>query len=160
MVDLWATLTREAPRPATELTTEYILWLSYQQKLTSLLLLITGPSALSLIELKSDETATAQYDFLKNTYNMTTITTYSTLYRQINRCSISNHKSLKEYGEEVTKAQNKLKELKRPIDELHVTCAFLDGLDSSYQTWKDMYLGSYAKNPTTMERGIEIMCYE
>lgn len=25
-------------------------------------------------------------------------------------------------------------------------CAFLDGLDTSYQSWKDMYLGGYSNN--------------
>ena len=72
---------------------------------------------------------------------------FSTEYHRINRCSITNHKFLKEYGEEVTSARNKLKELKHPVNELHVTCAFLDGLDSSYQAWKDMFLGGYAKKP-------------
>lgn len=154
MVDLWATLIGEVPAPAKE-TTDYQIWQSHQRKLASLLLLITGPSALSLIELKSDDTATEQYCYLKSMYNTTTITTYSSLYRRINRCSISNHKTLKEYGEEVTKARNNLKELKRPVDELHVTCAFLDGLDSSYQAWKDMYLASYAKNLTGTAEGVE-----
>ena len=79
------------------------------------------------------------------------------LYRKIFKCSLSNHKSLKEYGEEVTNARNKLKELGIPIPELGVTCAFLDGLDPSYQAWKDMFLGGYAQNPTTIENGKEVM---
>ncbi|MCJ1469247.1 hypothetical protein MMC07_007880 [Pseudocyphellaria aurata] len=130
---------------------------SYQRKLASLLLLICGPSALSLIELKSEESATIQYLFLKNTYKTTTITAYSTEYRQIHRCSITNHASLKEYGEEVISARNKLRALKRPADELSVTCAFLDGLDSSYQAWKDMFLGVYAKTPINTVQGVATM---
>lgn len=79
------------------------------------------------------------------------------LYPRINRCSLSNHKSLKEYGEEVAIARNKLRALKRPMDELQVTCVFLDGLDSSYQVWKDTFLGGYARNPTKTENGVEIL---
>ena len=37
-------------------------------------------------------------------------------------------------------------ELGNPLPELAVTCAFLDGLDTSYQAWKDMYLGGYSKD--------------
>ncbi|MCJ1428807.1 hypothetical protein MMC29_006718 [Sticta canariensis] len=156
MVDLWTTLTGTATIPA-EGTPQHTLWETHQRKLASLLLLITGPSALSLIELKIDDTATEQYLLLKATYNTTTITTFSMLYRKIFKCSLSNHKSLKEYGEEVTNARNKLKELGIPIPELGVTCAFLDGLDPSYQAWKDMFLGGYAKNPTTTENGKVVM---
>lgn len=156
MVDLWATLTGDVLEPPKE-TPAHTLWQSFQRKLASLLLLISGPSALSLIELKSNESATVQYLFLKNTYNTTTITTFSTEYRRINRCNIANHKSLKKYGEKVTSARNKLKELKRPVDELHVTCAFLDGLDLSYQSWKDMFLGGYAKNPTNTVQRVATM---
>ena len=156
MVDLWTTLTGTATVPPAG-TPQHTLWETHQRKLASLLLLITGPSALSLIELKIDDTATEQYLLLKATYNTTTITTFSMLYRKIFKCSLSNHKSLKEYGEEVTNARNKLKGLGIPIPELGVTCAFLDGLDPSYQAWKDMFLGGYAKNPTTTENGKVVM---
>lgn len=156
MVDLWTTLTGTAPVPA-EGTSQHISWETHQRKLASLLLLITGPSALSLIEPKIDDTATDLYLLLKATYNTTTITTFSMLYRKVFKCSLSNHKSLKEYGEEVTNARNKLKELGIPIPELGVTCAFLDGLDPSYQAWKDMFLGGYGKNPTTTENGKVVM---
>lgn len=57
MISLWKVLTGERPAPATN-TTEHTVWETYQDKLGSLLLLITGPSALSLIESKSDKTAT------------------------------------------------------------------------------------------------------
>ncbi|MCJ1470015.1 hypothetical protein MMC07_008660, partial [Pseudocyphellaria aurata] len=156
MVDLWATLTGDVPQPTSE-TPERTLWENHQRKLASLLLLICGPSALSLVELKGEESATAQYLFLKSTYNTITITAYSTQYRQIHRCSIANHKSIKEYGEEVTNARNKLKELRRPVDELQVTCAFLDGLDPSYQSWKDTVLEGYAENPTCTVQGVTTM---
>jgi hypothetical protein len=55
------------------------------------------------------------------------------MYRRVFKCSLFNHKSIQEYGDEVINARNKLIELERPIDELVVTCAFLDGLDESYQ---------------------------
>lgn len=156
LVDLWKVLTGERPAPVIG-TAEHSTWQSYQQRLASLLLLITGPSAQSLIRLKGGKNATEKYNDLKSTYNKTTITTFFALYRRINRCSLSNHKSLKEYGDEVAIARNKLKALKRPVDELQVTCAFLDGLDSSYQVWKDMFLSSYATNPTKTENGVEVL---
>lgn len=99
MVGLWKTLTDETPAPATG-TPEYIAWEGNQDKLASLLLLITGPSALSLVELNIDKTATEQYMILKEAYNTTTIVTLGILYRRIFQCSLSNHKSLREYGEE------------------------------------------------------------
>lgn len=36
--------------------------------------------------------------------------------------------------------------LGNPLLKLAVTCAFLGGLDTSYQAWKDMYLGGYSKD--------------
>ena len=156
MVDLWTTFTGTITVP-TEGTSQHTSWKTHQQKLASLLLLITGPSALSLLKQKIDDTATEQYLLLKATYNTTTISTFSMLYRKIFKCSLSNHKSLKEYGKKVINAKNKLKELGIPIPELGITCAFLDGLDASYQAWKDMFLGGYAQNPTTIKNGKEVM---
>lgn len=153
MVDLWEVLTGDQPEPAVIGTAEHIEWKRSQKKLASLLLLVTGPSALSLIELKIDETATEQYNYLKNTYNSITISTYSTLYRVITKCHISHHKGLKEYGEVVTNARNKLKELKQPLPELLVTSCFLDGLDSKYSLWKDMFLRGYAQDSKKTEGG-------
>ena len=57
MVDLWTTLTGTITVP-TEGTSQHTSWETHQRKLASLLLLITGPSALSLIEQKIDDTAT------------------------------------------------------------------------------------------------------
>lgn len=153
IVDLWTTLTGDVPAPVPG-TPQHTVWQSDQRKLASLLLLVTGPST---IRVDVDKTATEQFKVLKNTYSKTTIYAYSTLYRRINSCSLSSHQSLKEYGEEVIEARNKLRELKRPVDELHVACAFLDGLDTSYQDWKSMFLGIYAMNPTKIENGVEIM---
>ena len=156
MVDFWTTFIGDVPKLTTE-TPKHALGQNYPRKFSSLLLLISGPSTLSLIKLKSNNTATAQYFFLKSIYNTTTITIFNTEYRRINRCSIRNHKSLKKYSKEVTNARNKLKELKRPVDKLHVTCAFLDGLDSFYLAWKDMFLRGYARNSTSTVQGVTTM---
>lgn len=129
MVGLWKTLTGETPAPATG-TPDYIAWEGNQDKLASLLLLITGPSALYLVELNINKTATEQYTILKEAYNTTTIVTLGILYRRIFQCSLSNHKPLREYGEEVASARNKLKELGEPLDEFAVSSAFLNGLDA------------------------------
>lgn len=61
------------------------------------------------------------------------------------QCNISNHKFLKKYGKEMTKAQNKFVELGEPLPKMFVSCIFLDELDSSYNAWKDMYFSSYSK---------------
>ena len=45
----------------------------------------------------------------------------------------------------MTKAQNKLVKLGEPLPEMFVSFAFLDELDSSYNTWKNMYFSSYSK---------------
>ena len=82
---------------------------------------------------------------LKAEYDGQTFVTFSVLYRKISQCNISNHKFLKEYGEEETKARNKLVELGEPLPKIFVSYAFLDGLDSSYNTWKNMYFSSYSK---------------
>ena len=156
MVDLWEILTGEAPAPA-EGTPEHNIWLKNQRKLRSLLLLICGPSALALMGTHTGKSATEQYNVLKDMYNITTISTFGTLYRQIFRCTLSDHKSLKKYGEEVTKAKNKLIELGIPLPELAVTCAFLDGLDGSYKNWKEQFLGRYAENPTKVEKGVKVI---
>ena len=103
------------------------------------------PSALSIIEKEKNASATKKYQPFKAEYDSQTLVTFSVLYRKISRCNISKHKSLKEYGEEVTKARNKLFQLGEPLLEMFVSCAFLDGLDSSYNAWKDMYFSSYSK---------------
>ena len=156
MVDLWDILTGQVPAPAKGIQ-EHSIWLKHQRKLRSLLLLICRPSALALMGTHTGISATEQYNVLKDMYNITTISTFGTLYRQIFRCSLSDHKSLKKYGEEVTNARNKLKELGIPLPELAVTCAFLDGLDGSYKNWKEQFLGRYSENPTKVEKGVKVM---
>lgn len=133
------------------------IWSINQKRLAALLILVTGPSARSLIESDADQTSTEQYQMLKDAYNTPTMTIYSILYRKIFKCHISHHKSLKEYGEEVAIARNILKEFNRPLDELAVACAFLDNLDPSYQEWTEKILGVYAKDPTTIVKGVEVM---
>lgn len=93
-------------------------------------------------------TAVEQYALLKAEHNTQTITTFSHLYRKIHRRSISSHKSLKEYSEEFIKTRNKLQQLRQPVPSLQLVCAFLDGLDSSYQGWKDQTI----MNVSNMEK--------
>ncbi|MCJ1470081.1 hypothetical protein MMC07_008726 [Pseudocyphellaria aurata] len=156
MVDMYKVLTVEDPTPSSTDDINLARWTLNQDRLSSLLL-ITGPSALSLLDLDSTKNATQQYKVLKDAFNKATITTFSTLYRRVFECKLSDHRSVKEYGEEVATARNKLKELGRPLDELAITCVFLNGLDPSYQAWKDMYLGEYAKNPTHLANGVQTM---
>ena len=146
LAGLWKVLTGESAKPTDQDTDKLATWEDNQEKLTSLLILICGPIALSHIEKDATKNATEQYEILKKEFDSHTVTTYSLLYRQIFKCSIADHKNLQEYGEAVTKARNKLVELGNPLPELAVTCAFLDGLDTSYQAWKDMYLGGYSKD--------------
>jgi hypothetical protein len=111
---------------------EYIMWTKHQQKLDGLLTLITGPSALSIIEMNASKYATELYQLLKAEYNTLTLTTFGILYRKIFRCSRANHKTLREYFDDVIRARNKLRELGDPVSEMAITSCFLDGLDSSY----------------------------
>jgi hypothetical protein len=71
------------------------------------------------------------------------------MYRRVFKCSLFNHKSIQEYDDKVINVRNKLIELERSIDELTVTCVFLNELDDSYQGWKNMWVNSqdiYIKN--------------
>lgn len=144
IANLWKVLTGDKAQPA-DTDESYATWEDNQESLNGVLLLICRPSALSIIEKEKDASATKKYQLLKAEYDGQTLVTFSILYRKISRCNISNHKSLKEYGEEVTKAWDKLVELGEPLPEMFVTCSFLDGLDSSYNAWKDMYFSSYNK---------------
>ena len=107
--------------------------------------MICGPSALSIIEKEKDAFTIKKYQLLKAEYDRQTLITFSVLYRKILRRNISNHKSLKEYKEEVTKVRNKLVKLGERLPEMFMSFAFLDGLDSSYNAWKDIYFSSYTK---------------
>ena len=145
IANLWKVLTGDKAQPA-DTDESYATWEDNQESLNGVLLLICGPSALSIIEKEKDASATKKYQLLKAEYDGQTLVTFNVLYRKISRCNISNHKSLKEYGEEVTKARNKLVELGEALPEMFVSCAFLDGLDPSYNAWKDMYFSSYSKS--------------
>ena len=160
LAGLWKVLTGESAKPTDQDTDKLAIWEENQEKLESLLILICGPIALSHIEKDATKNATEQYEILKKEFDSHTVTTYSLLYRQIFKCSIANHKTLQEYGEAVTKARNKLVELGNPLPELAVTCAFLDGLDTSYQAWKDMYLGGYSKDGVDKDGKIIISTIE
>ena len=145
IANLWKVLTGDKASSSDADNETYAIWEDNQESLNGVLLLICGPSALSIIEKEKDASATQKYQLLKAEYDGQTLVTFSVLYRKILRCNISNHKSLKEYGEEVTKARNKLVELGEPLPEMFVSCAFLDGLDSSYNAWKDMFFSSYSE---------------
>ncbi len=100
---------------------------------------------MSIIEKEKNTSATKNYQLLKAEYDGQTLVIFSGPYRKILRCNISDHKSLKEYTEEVTKVQNKIVELVELLAEMLVSYVFLDGLDSLYNAWKDMYFSSYSK---------------
>ncbi len=55
------------------------------------------------------------------------------MYRRVFKCSLFNHKSIQKYDDEIINARNKFIELERSIDELTITCVFLNELDDSYQ---------------------------
>lgn len=117
----------------------------------------TSPAmAVSIYNGTSSQVLTAfrQYILLRTEYNSQTITSFSQLYRKINRCSISNHKPLKEYCDDFIKTRNKFQQLGHVIKSLHSVCAFLDGLDESYQGWKDQLFSYYISNLTNAVTGI------
>lgn len=144
IANLWKVLTGERS-PLAETYKSFAIWEDNQRSLNDVLLLSCGPSALSIIQEEKDASATKKYKLLKAEYEGQTLITFSTLHRKISRCKISNHKSLQEYGEEVKMARNKLVGPGEPLPEMFVSCSFLDGLDLSYNAWKDMYFLSYSK---------------
>ncbi len=133
LAGLWKVLTGKSAKPTDQDSDKLAIWEENQEKLESLLILICGLIAPSHIDKDVTKNETEQYEILKKEFDSHTVTTYSLLYRQIFKCSIANHKTLQEYGENVTKARIKLVELGNPLPELAVTFAFLDGLDTSYQ---------------------------
>ena len=130
---LWRVFIEESAKPTDQDADKLATWEENQEKFESLLVLIRGPIVLLYIEKDVIKNATEQYKILKKEFDLHTVTTYSLLYCQIFKCSIVNHKNLQEYGEAVIKAKNKLVKLKNPLPKLAVTCAFLDGLNTSYQ---------------------------
>ncbi len=95
---------------------------------------------LSIIEMNSDKSVIELYNLLKAEYNTLILITFSILYRKIFRCSLVNHKSLREYFDDVVRARNTLRELDDLISEMIVISCFLDGLNSSYNDWKNVYM--------------------
>ncbi len=140
MIELWKILTEDSSEPTD--SEKHLAWSEKQKQLERLLDLILGTSARSLIERITGKNATQQYKILENEYNKISISTFSQMYRRVFRCSLFNHKSVQEYDDEIINARNKLIELRRSIDELAVTCAFLNGLDGSYQGWKNMWINN------------------
>ena len=70
MVNMYKTLTGEDAAPTAEEDT-YRTWTMNQDRLSSLFLLITGPSALALIESHATKDATELYHILKETFSKT-----------------------------------------------------------------------------------------
>jgi hypothetical protein len=136
MIGLWKILIDDF----SELTDfeKHATWLEKQEQLKRLLELILGTSTRSLIERTSDKNTTQQYKILENEYKKISISTYAQMYRRLFRCSLFNHKTIQKYGDEIINVRNKLAELRRSIDELAVTCAFLNDLDESYHECKNM----------------------
>jgi hypothetical protein len=64
------------------------------------------------------------------------------MYKRVCKCSLFNHKSVQKYDDEIINARNKLIELDRSLNELAVTCVFLNELDESYQKWKNIWINS------------------
>ncbi|MCJ1263342.1 hypothetical protein MMC22_003212 [Lobaria immixta] len=149
MIDLYVILTNASHEPnATTSPKEYNKWAEYQRRLKGLLLCITGLHPKSILMNNASLTAVAQYTLLKEEYNTQTITTFSQLFRRIHKCSLADHKSLKEYGDKFIQTRNKLQQLNQPLSPLQLVCAFLDGLDESYQSWKDQLFSQYISKPT------------
>jgi hypothetical protein len=141
MIDLWKILIDEIPESLVS-DEKHIIWVEKQEQLKALLSLILDTASRSLIEASSVKNVTKQYKLLKAEYNKISISTYALLYRRIFRCSLINHKSLQKYADEIINARNKLTDLSRSLDELAITCAFLNELDNSYQNWKEMWINS------------------
>jgi uncharacterized protein YlxP (DUF503 family) len=141
MIDLWDVLIDDDFMSDEKLQfTEHSIWKKHQQKLNDLLILIIDFSFLSIIEMNSDKSVIELYNLLKAEYNTLILITFSILYRKIFRCSLINHKSLREYFDDVVRARNKLKELDDLISEMIVINCFLNELNNSYNDWKNVYM--------------------
>jgi hypothetical protein len=112
---------------------KHVSWSEKQEQLERLLDLILETSTRSLIECISGKNATQQYKILENEYNKISINIFSQMYKRIFKCSLFNHKSIQKYDDEIINARNKFIQLRRSIDELTITCIFLNELDESYQ---------------------------
>ncbi len=149
MIKLWKILIEDSFESSQIDLEKHATWSEKQKQLKKLLDLILKTSTRSLIKRISDKNATQQYKILENEYNKISISIFSQMYRRLFKCSLFNHKSIQEYDDEIINVRNKLIELRRSIDELTITCAFLNDLDESYQRWKNMWINSqdiYTKN--------------
>ncbi len=149
MIDLWKILIDDSFESSQIDSEKHLAWSEKQEQLERLLELILETSARSLIERITGKNATQQYKILENEYNKIFISTFSQMYRRVFKCSLFNHKTIQEYDDEIINARNKLIELERSIDELTITCVFLNDLDESYHEWKDMWINAqniYTKN--------------
>ncbi len=145
---MWKILIDETVESSSD-TDKHVAWSEKQEQLERLLDLILETSTRSLIERISDKNATQQYKILENEYNKISISTFAQMYRRVFKCSLFNHKLIQEYDDEIINVRIKLIELRRFIDELTITCVFVNELDKSYQEWKDMRINSqniYTKN--------------
>ncbi len=141
MIDLWDVLIDDDFMSDEKLQLiEHSIWKKHQQKLNDLFILIIDLSSFSIIEMNSDKSATELYNLLKAEYNTLILIQFSILYRKIFRCILINHKSLREYFDDVVRAKNKLRELDDLISEMTVISCFLDELNSSYNEWKNVYM--------------------
>jgi hypothetical protein len=140
IIDLWKILINDSFKLID--FDKHVSWSEKQKQLKELLNFILNISTRSLIERIADKNATQQYKILENEYNKIFISTFSQMYRRIFKCSLFNHKSIQKYDDEIINVRNKFIELRRFIDELTITCVFLNELDNSYQEWKDMWINN------------------
>jgi hypothetical protein len=142
MIDLWKILIDDSSESLFIDSDKHVSWSEKQKQLERLLDLILNTLARSLFERITGKNATQQYKILENEYNKIFISTFSQMYRRVFECSLFNHKLIQKYDDEIINARNKLIELERSIDELTITCVFLNELDESYQEWKNMWINS------------------
>jgi hypothetical protein len=105
MIELWKILIDDTSE-LTDIEARFA-WNEKQKQLEGLLSLILETSTLSIIEKQSALNATQQYVILKNEYNKISISTFATHYRRIFRCSLINHKSIREYDDEICDATSR-----------------------------------------------------
>lgn len=80
---------------------------------------------------------------LKEAYsdrNTATIHTFISLTRAVSNCDISKHENLGEYGKDFIMTRDRLTELGQPLPAIFLLCSFLEGLDESFQSWKDEFI--------------------
>lgn len=91
--------------------------------------------SIALLHIKKNVTKNAakQYEILKKDFDLHIIITYSILYHQIFKYSITNYRNLQEYKKTITKDKTKLVELGNLLPELAVIFAFFYRFDTFYQ---------------------------